>query len=152
MAQIVDREIRNTGPLEGSPPSLLYTANWLVGIARTGKEKWAFLSLFVFPFAKKLAGLPSQRNGLCRVTRLKFAGKVNNFEDSLFFFHAQHALCWALAPFIEMPDTSSGALGDVLPSDRELEHALKIFHLPVDGCSFKLIHQNLDPFLRYNPI
>src|SRR5260370_11533943 len=35
-----------------------------------------------------------------------------------------------------MPDTSSGALGDVLPSDRELEHALKTFELPVDSCSF----------------
>jgi hypothetical protein len=42
----------------------------------------------------------------------------------------------ALAALIEVPDTSSGALGDILPSDRELEHALEIFHLPVDGGSF----------------
>ncbi len=71
MAQIVDREIRNTSPLECSLPGLLYASNGLIGIAWTGKEKGAFRSLFVFPFEKRLAGLASQRNGLCRLTGLK---------------------------------------------------------------------------------
>src|SRR6266849_10509418 len=35
-----------------------------------------------------------------------------------------------------MPDARSRTLGDVLPSDRELEHALKTLNLPIDGCSF----------------
>ena len=55
VAQIVDLEIRNAGPLECSPPSLPYVSNRLGGIAWTRKEKRALLSLFVFPFAKDLA-------------------------------------------------------------------------------------------------
>src|SRR5260370_12902102 len=77
MAQIVDLEIRNAGPLECSPPSLPYVSNRLAGITWTRKEKWASLPLFVFPFAKDLARLSSQRKGLCRLTRLHFAAKVN---------------------------------------------------------------------------
>ncbi len=35
-----------------------------------------------------------------------------------------------------MLNTGSRALGDVFPSDRELEHAVKTLNLPVDGRSF----------------
>src|SRR6516165_1372932 len=85
VAQIVDLEIRNAGPLECSPPSLPYVSNRLGGIAWTRKEKRALLSLFVFPFAKDLARLSSQRKGLCRLTRLQLAGEVNDliFEIDL---------------------------------------------------------------------
>ena len=70
------REIRNTGPLECSPPSLPYVSDRLVGIAWTRKEKWASPSLLVFPFAKDLARLSSQRKRLCRLTRLQFASII----------------------------------------------------------------------------
>jgi hypothetical protein len=54
------------------------------------------------------------------------------FEDSVFFLHGQHSLCWPLPAFVEMFHTGSGAFSQVLALDRKLEHTLQIFKLAVD--------------------
>src|SRR5438105_12395717 len=58
------------------------------------------------------------------------------FKNPLLFFYGQHSLYRSLPAFIKMLNTGSRALGDVFPSDRELEHAVKTLNLPVNGRSF----------------
>jgi hypothetical protein len=55
------------------------------------------------------------------------------FKNPLFFFYGQHSFYRTLPTFIKMLNTGSGALGDVFPSDRELEYAVKTLNLPVPG-------------------
>ena len=133
MAQVVDLEIRDAGPLECSPPSLPYVSDRLVGIAWTRKEKWASLSLLVFPFAKDLAR--KKRKGTYPNVKFDFLGYcfrprlVKRFRDNTLFCGFN-------------PAVSSSAMKAMRSTIREL----KLHHQT--QLSLQDIARQLNPLLR----
>jgi hypothetical protein len=76
-----------------SPPSLPYVSSRLAGIAWTRKEKWASLSLFVFPFAKDLARLSSHSERLRGLVKLYLGTRFDYYCVELLFGPLASTIC-----------------------------------------------------------